>query len=140
MRRNHLAPRSVNSTEYFLSVVVNGGDPGGRVCFYSVWDAEDAPLVRRLCALFRRKYSAPTVTAIHPPEFEYAPAHALGDDDAFLIRDEIERLRELVPKGRARQRQPETRAAQTHHRSIQGRPTPDRCRTRCSTSLVSSAN
>lgn len=42
------------------------------------------------------------MSAIHPPEFEYAPAQALGDDDAFLIRDEIERLREVVLKGKAR--------------------------------------
>lgn len=102
MVRNRIALRSVKRTEFFLSLVVNGDSSAGRVCFYSVWDAEDAPLASRLCALFRRKYATPTLSAIFPPEFEYAPAQALGDDDAFLIRDEIERLREVALKGKAR--------------------------------------
>ena len=102
MRQNHIAPRSVNSTEYFLSAVVSGGGSGDRVCFYSVRDAEDAPLVRRLCALFNRRYSTSAVSAVHPLEFEYVAAHEMSDDDAFLIRDEIERLRDVAPMDKAR--------------------------------------
>ncbi|MCX5682317.1 MAG: hypothetical protein NT049_01360 [Planctomycetota bacterium] len=58
--------------------------------------------MRRLCALFNRRYSASAVSAGCPLAFEYAAAREMGDDDAFLIRDEIERLRDVTPKGKAR--------------------------------------
>jgi hypothetical protein len=93
---------SVDVVEFLLSVVVGGREPGGRVCFYSVRDTADAPLVRRLCALFNRKYSVSTLTNVPPPQFEYAAACEFTEDDAFLLRDEAERLREVTPKGRAR--------------------------------------
>lgn len=58
--------------------------------------------MRRLCALFNRRYSASAVSVDYPLEFEYVAAREMSDDDAFLIRDEIERLRDVAPKGKAR--------------------------------------
>ncbi len=95
MLRQTIARPSVEVAEFFVSVV-RGEDPRSRIYFCSARDIAGEPLVRRLCALFHRKYSTLTDHCGCAPRFEYTPASALGEDDAFLIRDEIERLAEVA--------------------------------------------
>lgn len=93
MLRQTTARPSVEVGEFLLSVA-GGQDPRDRIYFCCARDAAGEPLVRRLCALFNRKYSTLTDQCRRAPRFEYTPVSALGEDEAFLIRDEIERLTE----------------------------------------------